>query len=184
MSQEPPKPLKVFGKEYHAAWRARNKDRVKASQDKYYRDHKERCVQRALRVRREITDRNPEHYKLYMAKHRRAKPQVYKAYSIVARGKRKKLLSEPNFNGEQLVQKLDYYGRKCVYCGRGGKLEWDHVKPISKGGLNLLCNLVPACRSCNAIKRCSWKGVQWWLRCIDYGLTELQNKTRDSAAPR
>lgn len=41
----------------------------------------------------------------------------------------------------------------CTYCGeRGGKLECDHIHPISKGGSNELDNLTTACFACNRSK--------------------------------
>jgi len=42
----------------------------------------------------------------------------------------------------------------CHYCGSvGGKLEADHIMPVSKGGGDLLDNLVTSCRKCNRQKR-------------------------------
>lgn len=42
----------------------------------------------------------------------------------------------------------------CTYCGdRGGKLECDHVHPVSKGGSNDFENLTTACFTCNRSKR-------------------------------
>lgn len=42
----------------------------------------------------------------------------------------------------------------CVYCGKkGGRLECDHVVPISRGGSNDLKNLATACHECNRDKR-------------------------------
>lgn len=42
----------------------------------------------------------------------------------------------------------------CRYCGqRGGKLECDHIEPLSKGGTNEPGNLVTACQECNRAKR-------------------------------
>lgn len=42
----------------------------------------------------------------------------------------------------------------CKYCGQiGGKLECDHIVPISKGGSNKLSNLTTACLKCNRSKR-------------------------------
>lgn len=50
----------------------------------------------------------------------------------------------------------------CQYCGqRGGKLECDHVVPISRGGSNDIKNLVTACRDCNRDKRD--KTPQEWM---------------------
>lgn len=51
---------------------------------------------------------------------------------------------------------LDYYGNACVYCGICFSSEvpptQDHVIPISRGGHNILENVVPACRPCNSRK--------------------------------
>jgi len=42
----------------------------------------------------------------------------------------------------------------CVYCNKiGGKLEVDHIIPISRGGGNELSNLATACRKCNRQKK-------------------------------
>ena len=50
----------------------------------------------------------------------------------------------------------------CRYCGsRGGRLECDHVVPVSRGGSHDLSNLVTACFTCNRSKRD--KTVEEWL---------------------
>lgn len=42
----------------------------------------------------------------------------------------------------------------CAYCGaRAGRLECDHVVPVSRGGSNELANLATACKPCNQSKR-------------------------------
>ena len=49
----------------------------------------------------------------------------------------------------------------CQYCGEhGGKLECDHVMPVSRGGDHSNGNLVTACFSCNRSKRA--KTVEEW----------------------
>jgi hypothetical protein len=43
-------------------------------------------------------------------------------------------------------------GFKCVYCGNTpneSKLEIDHIVPVSKGGTNLIQNLIRSCFDCN-----------------------------------
>jgi hypothetical protein len=43
----------------------------------------------------------------------------------------------------------------CLYCGQlciDAELSRDHVKPLSRGGLNCWTNVVSACRRCNARK--------------------------------
>jgi hypothetical protein len=42
-----------------------------------------------------------------------------------------------------LAAKWDYWAGRCWMCG-GEALEWDHVKPLSKGGAHCLANLRPA----------------------------------------
>ncbi len=51
----------------------------------------------------------------------------------------------------------------CVYCGeRGGRLECDHVIPVSRGGGHSPDNLATACFSCNRSKRD--KLLSEWIR--------------------
>ena len=51
-----------------------------------------------------------------------------------------------------LVFKRDNY--TCSYCGKiGGKLECDHIVPVSKGGTDLIINLTTSCRRCNRQKK-------------------------------
>ncbi len=54
-----------------------------------------------------------------------------------------------------LQQRWDLYGGRCWMCG-GEATHVDHVKPLSKGGAHILCNLRPACSSCNSRKRDRW----------------------------
>jgi 5-methylcytosine-specific restriction endonuclease McrA len=49
----------------------------------------------------------------------------------------------------------------CRYCGElGGRLECDHVVPVSRGGTNDTENLTTACFRCNRSKRA--KLVEEW----------------------
>lgn len=49
---------------------------------------------------------------------------------------------------------------RCAYCTAPlslqvnaiSKVQWDHVIPVSRGGLNIKSNLAPACRACNSQK--------------------------------
>jgi len=51
----------------------------------------------------------------------------------------------------------------CRYCGeRGGKLECDHVLPVSRGGSDDPANLVTACLPCNRSKHA--KTPEEWLQ--------------------
>jgi hypothetical protein len=54
------------------------------------------------------------------------------------------------------------FGDCCAYCGTSERLSIDHVLPLSKGGLDEACNIVPACRSCNCSKNAS--EIEHWYR--------------------
>lgn len=61
-----------------------------------------------------------------------------------------------------IVFKRDNY--TCQYCGkRGGKLEVDHIIPISKGGTNDIENLATSCRKCNRQKynKSAQEFIEW-----------------------
>lgn len=46
------------------------------------------------------------------------------------------------------------FGFCCAYCGdKPERLDPDHVVPLSRGGPNVLANLLPACLRCNSDKR-------------------------------
>jgi hypothetical protein len=45
---------------------------------------------------------------------------------------------------------------RCCYCGARGSLQFDHVKPWSRGGLNALWNLMRLCARCNRVKSNYW----------------------------
>ena len=47
---------------------------------------------------------------------------------------------------------LKVYGDRCAYCRAAGTMTVDHVKPVSKGGVHELENVVPACEHCNFVK--------------------------------
>lgn len=45
----------------------------------------------------------------------------------------------------------ELFDGECAYCNSPHDT-WDHVVPVSKGGLTVPGNIVPACRSCNSAK--------------------------------
>ncbi|WP_462394332.1 HNH endonuclease [Lentilactobacillus parabuchneri] len=49
------------------------------------------------------------------------------------------------------VFERDHY--TCAYCGKvGGKLDVDHMMPVSRGGTSEMSNLITACQHCNRQK--------------------------------
>lgn len=50
------------------------------------------------------------------------------------------------------MQKLKQKQKKCLYCGKRGRLTFDHIIPIARGGAHSIDNLVMACLRCNQRK--------------------------------
>lgn len=56
---------------------------------------------------------------------------------------------------KQFYLKCDYHGWRCIYCGEPLNkitVEPDHRKPLSRGGVDYLSNIAPACKPCNRAK--------------------------------
>ncbi|MFF1284397.1 HNH endonuclease [Streptomyces sp. NPDC058299] len=63
---------------------------------------------------------------------------------------RRSLVPIPTWWAEEVRAAFD---RLCAYgCGRRGDT-WDHIWPVSKGGVSAPGNLAPACGSCNSSKK-------------------------------
>lgn len=87
-------------------------------------------------------------------KYYRQSPEVMRYRRFMWRAHQAGVVVVP-FTVEQMVARWNYYGGKCWMCGCVAT-DMDHVKPMSKGGAHTLCNMRPACGSCNSIK-----GTQW-----------------------
>lgn len=56
---------------------------------------------------------------------------------------------------EERISVYEKCGGRCAYCGceiEYKDMQVDHVKPLRIGGADELCNMLPACRSCNHYK--------------------------------
>lgn len=60
------------------------------------------------------------------------------------------------YTAEQLESKVSYWGDRCWICQTDSWTQIDHVKPLAKGGPDMLANLRPACSACNQSKRDKW----------------------------
>lgn len=54
---------------------------------------------------------------------------------------------------QDLVELKAQYGNACAYCGSSNAaLGFDHLTPLSRGGLHEKSNLAPCCQPCNSKK--------------------------------
>lgn len=68
-----------------------------------------------------------------------------------------------NVTDRDLSRLWSQHGNGCAYCGeRSPSLHQEHVVPISRGGVDGIGNLVPACPHCNLAKG-DWTVMEWRL---------------------
>lgn len=58
-------------------------------------------------------------------------------------------------------------GQQCAYCGVSDNLEWEHIVPLSRGGPDVIDNLVLSCAKCNREKSAR-NPIEWYAaRALD-----------------
>ena len=83
---------------------------------------------------------------------------------------------EDGYSFEDWKDAVMYFKGECCYCGRkqsrNVKLTKDHVVPVSKGGLTVRHNVIPACERCNSSKSDS-DFEEWYSRQPFYSTDRL-----------
>ena len=69
---------------------------------------------------------------------------------------RKRRYVKPEHTKEDWEAIKERYAYQCFYCGRKSeRLTKDHIIAVSKGGSDLIENIVPSCMRCNRLKATS-----------------------------
>ena len=106
-----------------------------------------------LCMNKSVAKRNKELYK---------KDAVYRTTRLARNFNRKTLLAE-QYTPDEWHEKVAEYDFSCAYCGATVSITCDHIVPLSKGGRNIIDNIVPACLSCNSSKNAS-DVIEWYTR--------------------
>ena len=149
---------------------AADPDKKLAMCKKYRTENPEKCSETSRNYRKNNPDRvrakdkrwkanNPDKDRAHSRKWRQKNREVLRAHAA----KRRSLESSATvvrFTAAQLSARMDYYGNKCylqIYGVCTGNFEHvEHVKPLTKGGAHMLCNLRPVCGPCNRRKYNHW----------------------------
>jgi 5-methylcytosine-specific restriction endonuclease McrA len=126
----------------------RNKDKRNAYDSQYREINRERRreQQRTYRVE------NYEQEAIRLSRYRLSpRGRAIKAAQTHTRRTRETELDHGCVTAEALMEIWNASSGLCVYCGSGGE-HFDHVSPLSKGGLHCAENLVLACAPCNLRK--------------------------------
>jgi len=108
---------------------------------------------RASAYAKEWWKKHPDKRKLVVARYEARRPEVKQARKARYRGRL--LNATGSFTREEWEARKIQFSNRCAYCGRKTKhLTPDHYIPLSRGGTNLIDNIIPACQHCNRRK---WK---------------------------
>jgi len=134
-------------KEQAKSWYENNKEKHRESCKKYIKNNIERARASARKGTKKWLATNPE-YKLSWREKNRDK---WNEYNRTRRAK--KYGSNGRITAKEKIALFEKYGNKCLCCGRKDiKLELDHIIPIKLGGMNVIENAQPLCKSCNCKK--------------------------------
>ena len=158
----------------------RERAKVRARQW-WYANHKYALEQNRLRKARrspEQIQRDNEAKERYYRANWAACQWVSRQRSLTERfGERRVPYSE-----QDLLERLVDFNGQCAYCGgsfdtenfqTSRSLTWDHVIPCTKDGWDILLNLVPACRGCNASKSDKDLG-EWYVQQEYFSYSALE----------
>lgn len=146
---------KIIAASNMKTWREANRRYVKEKNALYYRAHKAE----SLVYKRSWKKRNPDKVrasqKRYVATHHEEYRQTQRANEY--RRRMRKVGTCDGSVARLWRSTVRAYGSRCAYCGTHGRVEQDHVIPVSRGGAHTIKNVVPCCRLCNAKK-----GIRIW----------------------
>lgn len=128
-------------------WKDANPEKERAHQKRYYKSNSKKVIENARRW----GEANPEKKKEYAKQWRKSHPEERIAWEQARRARISG--NGGKFTPREWKDLCNYYGNKCLCCGRSDlKLTADHVIPIKLGGVNSIENLQPLCKSCNSKK--------------------------------
>lgn len=152
---------------YHQNWTRENPDSWNAIRRRNYANHPESKRASSLRHYYANREQYAEWHRVYQAENRehlneyaRARYATPHGRAIALRAMQKRralLLQAPHLHvsAQQMDDKWEFWSGKCWVCGDDAE-DWDHVKPLTYGGLHAIANLRPACKSCNRRKGGHW----------------------------
>ena len=152
---------RLYAKTYNPGYYQENQEVIKVQVGEYREAHPEEVAA----AKRASWDKNPEQYKATIAEWREANPEKVKGYAFTQKGRREDRTASATIPGEaptplDLKMILIDHKNLCYVCGDPWE-HWDHVTPVSRGGLHHRSNLRPMCAPCNLSKGA--KTLKEWL---------------------
>ena len=108
------------------------------------------CIPCTIKNAKKYADENnPERIREYKRKWKKSnKEKVRQGNVVIAENKK-----SGSYSTKDWQHAIEYFDNECAYCGSSDKkLNKEHIVPISKGGLSVPNNIIPACAQCNSSK--------------------------------
>lgn len=140
---------KYYTKEWWRKYYNKNRTKRIEASKKNYRLHYSKYREKDLITKAKY--RKTERYKKSHKKYEQS-PKGKQALKNVCHRRRGNLKNAGKFTAqewEEIKQKFNY---RCAMCGKKRKLTQDHIRPLTKNGLNIKENVQPLCKSCNSKK--------------------------------
>lgn len=144
-------------------WRQKNKDKTRGYCKEHYWEDPDKARKRVLDWQKKNPDtkresnkkwitNNIEKYKIMVNNWRSKNKELLLKSKRLSNSKRRSA-SKDKIEIKEWNSVLEFYGNKCLCCGRTDlQLTIDHIVPLSKGGKNLVDNVQPLCMPCNSKK--------------------------------
>ena len=152
-------------RERQRRWRATNLERVREQARRWARRHRAEHPEKTRAYAADWNAHHKERARTRIALHRLRNLETVRAQKRASENRRRvRRLSAGGSHSEAewLILVMRHHGR-CSYCGLSGKLERDHVVPLSRGGSDSIENIAPACGYCNRSKKArtpaEWRGA-------------------------
>lgn len=133
-------------------YREANAQSISKRRKAKYQENPEKYIVRTLRWQEKNPDKMAIKAKRYGQKDSaKLAKRIYRQTRIV-RLKNALVKDSALVTAEWFSKVIARQGNACIYCGKIGELEMEHVEPISRGGLHVRENIVAACQACNCSK--------------------------------
>jgi 5-methylcytosine-specific restriction endonuclease McrA len=134
----------------NASYRAKNRDRLNANLRAWRQANLDE-VRAYDRIRSKLGYATGDKL-AYLKEWRRRNPEKARASLRASFHKRRSQIAADSFTAAEWLALASLFDSQCAYCGRKAFLTVDHRMPLSRGGRNLIENVLPCCKSCNSRK--------------------------------
>jgi len=143
---------KEIDNKYHKSEKGLVKARIRSKQ---FRERNPEYVRKQAEIERNRKRWLTEDYRLKNKINSKKYRQTEKGKIANKNGKARRrsyLENAGSFTLKEWLDKVKEFDNKCAICKKVVKLTVDHIKPVSKGGMNTIDNIQPLCKSCNSKK--------------------------------